>query len=51
MLDVLHLVIVEDILPDHQKHLLLEILTEMEEAKPALRADARFQGLYQLATR
>ena len=51
MRDVLHLVIVEDILPDHQKHLLLEILTEMEEAKPALRADARFQGLYQLATR
>ena len=51
MLDLLDRVTVEDVLPDHQRYSLHEVLNELRVARPALRADDRFQRLFQLATR
>ena len=51
MLEILDAVTDENVLPAHQKHSLLEVLDEMGAAKPALRGEARFQRLYQIATR
>ena len=50
MLAVLDRVTVEDVLPDYQKYSLHETLNGLRDAKPALRADGKFQRLYRVAT-
>ena len=51
MLEVLGRVAVADVLLVHQRHTLHEILDLLTAANPDLAANARFQRLYQIATR
>ena len=51
LLRVLERVIVQDVLPFHQRHTLREILDKLQIADAGMAADARFQGLYRIATR
>ena len=50
LLRVLERVIVEDVLPLHQRHTLREILDDLRSADAGMAADTRFQRLYQIAT-
>ena len=51
LLRVLERVIVEDVLPFHQRHTLRKILDELQSTEAGMAADVRFQALYRIATR